>query len=81
MDILNENKYLKAEIIGYSDKKGTENYNLTLSEKRAASVSSYLLEHGIEKKRISYQGKGIDIYSSDENWKLRKVVIHFIMDK
>jgi OmpA-OmpF porin, OOP family len=35
-----------AKVIGHTDAVGTSSYNLTLSQRRAQAVSSYLAEHG-----------------------------------
>lgn len=48
----------KVEIRGYTDSRGTDSYNLLLSERRAASVASYLRAHGIEPNRLSSSGFG-----------------------
>jgi OOP family OmpA-OmpF porin len=44
--------------IGHADRIGSDNYNRTLSEKRAQAVKEYLTELGIETKRIETQGAG-----------------------
>jgi len=47
------------EIQGYTDAKGSAEYNQKLSEERALSVISYLAEHaGIEKNRMVPKGFG-----------------------
>ncbi|HHM04255.1 MAG TPA: OmpA family protein [Gammaproteobacteria bacterium] len=44
---------------GHTDAVGSEEYNLSLSQKRALAVQSYLvLEHGIPLERIKVVGKG-----------------------
>jgi outer membrane protein OmpA-like peptidoglycan-associated protein len=45
-------------IIGHTDATGTENYNLRLSERRAASVRSYIIAQGIAPSRLSIEGRG-----------------------
>ncbi len=54
------NKYTKVviEIAGYTDSKGTADYNLKLSEERAQAVSNYLIEKGIDKNRLVSKGLG-----------------------
>jgi len=47
-----------VEIGGYTDSTGTDEYNLTLSEKRALSVVSYLITKGISSDRLRYKGYG-----------------------
>ncbi|CAM3074273.1 OmpA family protein [Streptobacillus felis] len=43
MDISKESEII---IVGYSDTRGTDKYNLQLSYKRAKAVSEYLLNKG-----------------------------------
>lgn len=43
---------------GYTDNTGSADYNLTLSEKRAASVRNYLIQQGVSTRRISSIGYG-----------------------
>jgi len=51
----------KFEIIGHTDTSGSEEYNLSLSKKRAAAVISELKnKHGINTSRLSSVGKGED---------------------
>jgi len=46
------------EIQGHTDSDGTDTYNMTLSERRATSVASYLREKGVPSGRISTKGFG-----------------------
>jgi outer membrane protein OmpA-like peptidoglycan-associated protein len=49
----------KIELDGYTDSKGTEQYNQELSEKRAEAVKQYLIrEGGVDEARISVRGYG-----------------------
>lgn len=45
-------------ITGYTDRLGTEAYNLALSMRRAAAVKSYLVGKGVEARRLKAVGKG-----------------------
>lgn len=56
--LLVENKNLVMEIGGYTDSTGSEDYNQTLSEKRALSVVNYLIKMGIKSDRLKYRGYG-----------------------
>jgi OOP family OmpA-OmpF porin len=49
---------LKIEIGAYTDSKGTAKYNLALSDRRAASVRSYLLDHFPQFKPDQLTSKG-----------------------
>lgn len=54
------NKYpaVNVEISGYTDSKGTEEYNLKLSQDRAQAVVTYLLGKGIPSARMTAKGYG-----------------------
>ena len=56
--ILKEYPTLKANIEGHCDSRGSEAYNQKLSEDRAASVRSYLIDHGISANRLTSAGYG-----------------------
>jgi outer membrane protein OmpA-like peptidoglycan-associated protein len=56
--ILKEYPDTDIEIQGHTDSKGTDEYNMTLSEKRAGSVASYLRGKGIPSGRIRTKGYG-----------------------
>ena len=65
MDILNEqvawlrdNPQALIVIEGHSDERGTREYNLALSNKRASSVMNYFIANGINPKRIRIIGYG-----------------------
>ena len=45
-------------IVGHADRIGTETYNQSLSEKRSASVKTYLISKGVTANRIYSEGKG-----------------------
>jgi len=57
-DLLSYNKNLIAEIGGYTDSTGTDEYNQVLSEKRANSVVNYLVSQGIATSRLKSKGYG-----------------------
>ena len=55
------------QIFGYTDSTGTPEYNLKLSEERAASVKRYLSNKGISSGRFTTTGMGIaDPIASNE---------------
>lgn len=48
----------KIEVAGHTDGKGSDDYNLNLSQNRAQSVKRYLANQGVESLRLSAQGYG-----------------------
>lgn len=48
----------KIRVEGYTEDASDKQANLVLSQQRASAVASWLLEHGIDKSRISIQGVG-----------------------
>ncbi|HEX6846259.1 MAG TPA: OmpA family protein [Chitinophagaceae bacterium] len=56
--MMNENKELKLEIGAHTDSKGTDAYNLKLSDARAKSVVDYLIRKGINTDRLESKGYG-----------------------
>jgi len=56
--LLIENPSLIIEIGSHTDNKGSDDYNLSLSQRRAESVINYLQKKGIDKKRIQAKGYG-----------------------
>jgi outer membrane protein OmpA-like peptidoglycan-associated protein len=57
-DFLIKNNTINIEIYGHTDTRGDDKENLLLSEARAKSVYSYLIQKGIDTKRLSYKGYG-----------------------
>ncbi len=45
-------------MLGHTDSKGTDNYNQSLSERRATSVSTYIRSQGVTSSRLSTRGLG-----------------------
>jgi len=72
-DILNHNlKILKKHpdlailIYGFTDARGTEKYNLTLSKRRVQQVQQYLVSKGLSEKQIKLSsGKGEQFLLND----------------
>ncbi len=58
--LLNDNPKMRIEISGHTDIQGKYEYNKSLSLRRAASVRNYLIEQGIDEKRIEYRGASWD---------------------
>lgn len=56
--ILKNNLDTNINIYGHTDSKGTDAYNLSLSERRAAAVRSYLISQGVSSTRMLTMGIG-----------------------
>ncbi len=55
---LTKNQAMSVEIGGHTDSEGSDVHNAKLSENRAKAVYNYLIDNGIENKRLSYKGYG-----------------------
>ncbi len=53
-----QNKAIDIEIGSHTDSRGSDEYNLKLSQARAQSVVDYLIEKGIKKERLIARGFG-----------------------
>ena len=56
--LLKNNPGRKILIAGYTDNKGSDAYNLKLSQQRAQAVFDYLVSKGIDARRMQYKGFG-----------------------
>lgn len=50
---------LKLELIGHTDNEGSANYNLDLSQRRAAGIYFFLVKFGIDAGRLRSSGHGL----------------------
>ena len=53
VELLKRYQHLRVEIEGNADERGSDEYNLALGMRRAASAKRYLVNYGIEAERIS----------------------------
>lgn len=58
VETLNDNPRVTIELMSHTDSRDTEEYNLTLSQRRAQSVVDYLVSKGIEIERLTAKGYG-----------------------
>ncbi|MFY7815132.1 MAG: OmpA family protein, partial [Chryseobacterium taeanense] len=56
--VLINNPDTNINIYGHTDSKGSDSYNMSLSERRANSVKSYLIGKGIASGRMFAKGEG-----------------------
>ncbi len=58
ISFLQSNPKVNIEIGGHTDNTGSKELNDTLSDNRAKSVYTYLIDHGMDAERLSYKGYG-----------------------
>jgi len=58
VETLLDNPNVTIELMSHTDSRNTEEYNLTLSQKRAQIVVQYLIDKGIDPQRLSAKGYG-----------------------
>jgi len=58
VQLMNKYPSMEIELSSHTDRRGSDSYNETLSEKRAISAKQYLVEAGIPSERITAKGYG-----------------------
>ena len=56
--ILNDNPQIDIEMGSHTDARGSDQYNMVLSDKRANAAVNHLISRGIDPKRLTYKGYG-----------------------
>ena len=56
--ILNDNPTIWIELGSHTDSRGSDQYNMALSQRRADAAVKYIIERGINKNRITAKGYG-----------------------
>jgi outer membrane protein OmpA-like peptidoglycan-associated protein len=57
--VLKEYDKTVIEVVGHTDSTGAADYNQALSERRAATVATYVNSRGIDRQRILAFGRGL----------------------
>jgi OOP family OmpA-OmpF porin len=74
-----------VEIQGHTDERGDDAYNLDLSDRRAAAVKKYLVDKGIDPKRLESQGYGetqpLDRRHNEAAWAKNRRVAFLILKR
>ena len=58
VQVLKQEGSVDIVVEGHTDSVGTDQYNLGLSRRRAETVRTYLVDHGIARSRITAEGMG-----------------------
>ncbi len=61
VQLMVDNKTIRIELSSHTDNRGTEEYNIRLSQERAQSVVDYLISKGISNERLVAKGYGKSI--------------------
>lgn len=83
-DLMKRYESLNIEVVGHTDTRASEDYNLKLSENRARAAISYLTEKGVKESRLKIVYKGeADVMiknaaSEAEHQMNRRVEFHII---
>ncbi len=56
--VLQDSRSVRVKIVGHTDDRGPESYNLKLSRDRATAVMNYLISHGVSAGRLVATGEG-----------------------
>jgi len=56
--IMHDNPNVKVELDAYTDPRGTDQFNMDLSQKRADAAVAYMVAHGVTKARLTGKGFG-----------------------
>lgn len=83
LQLMIDNPGLEIELGGHTDNQGSSSANLRLSESRALAVMTYLVDNGIDKKRLEFKGYGgtqpiASNASADSRKKNRRVEIKIL---
>ena len=57
-DIMNDNPNIVIELLAHTDSRGSDQSNMTLSQRRAQAVVDYLTVKGIDQERMQAKGLG-----------------------
>ena len=58
LPVFKANPDLRVRIDGHTDSRGSDAYNQALSERRADAVRKFLVDHGVDAKRLETRGYG-----------------------
>ncbi len=74
-----------VEIQGHTDERGDDAYNLDLSDRRAKAVMKYLVDKGVDAKRLTAQGYGetqpLDRRHNEAAWAKNRRVAFLIIKR
>ncbi|HXJ83872.1 MAG TPA: OmpA family protein [Candidatus Methylomirabilis sp.] len=76
---LKSNENLTVELTGYTDMRGSREYNYQLSQRRVEAVRRFLIEHGVQMSRIQSASLGPVASSSGPDAEKRRVTANLML--
>jgi len=78
--VMKQYPQINVQLLGYTDSRASQAYNLKLAERRTQAVQQYLMTQGIDANRIRSAAKGAQELQTDANMQMahaksRRVVI------
>ncbi|MDO5105596.1 OmpA family protein [Capnocytophaga sp.] len=58
LEVMNEYPNMKIDVRSHTDSRGSDSYNLALSDRRAKSTVKWIIDNGIDPSRITGKGYG-----------------------
>jgi peptidoglycan-associated lipoprotein len=58
LPLLNANPGMRIQVVGHADERGSDEYNLALGQRRAATAKRYLTDRGVASDRITVVSRG-----------------------
>jgi len=58
VEVLKDYPRMKIDVRSHTDSRGSDSYNLKLSERRARSTGQWIIAQGIDASRVTYKGYG-----------------------
>jgi peptidoglycan-associated lipoprotein len=75
-DVLRQSQDITLRIEGHADERGSDEYNLTLSNRRAAAAKRFLVQQGVAPSRLETAGYGeerpMDRRQNESAWALNR---------
>ena len=75
-EIMRSSPNVKIRIAGHADERGSDEYNLALSKRRAAEAKRFLMQQGIDSSRLETVGYGeeqpLDPTSTEPAWAMNR---------
>ena len=76
VEVLRSSPDLTLRIDGHADERGSDEYNLALSKRRAAEAKRFLVQQGVEAGRLEVEGYGeeqpLDPANNEAAWSLNR---------